>query len=214
LCMLSPLHIPGRTIILYNSKMTAGDPIENLEGGKRANAIRVLVISLIVLVAVAYILFHDMASIRKFIVENGTIGLIVSILVYAVLGATLVPTEPLTILIGAAFSPLIATIAATVGNMLAAMIEYYMGLKISNASSFIENRKKLPFGLGKMPVTSPIFLIFGRMVPGYGSKLVSVISGIYNVPIILYIWTAIIPTALGAAIFAYGGFGILHIFAK
>lgn len=188
------------------------DPIERLEGGKRAQAIRIMLISFIILAVMAYFLFNDMKAIQNFIAENGALGLGVSILVYGVLGATLVPTEPLTVLIGAVFSPLIATIAATVGNTLAAFIEYYLGQRISNAASFEANKHKLPFGLGKMPVTSPIFLIFGRMIPGYGSKLVSVLSGIYKVPMGLYLWTTLVPTILGAALFAYGGFGILHFF--
>ena len=192
--------------------METSDPIADLEGGKRASAIRTLVASLIAVAVIAYLLINDMQQIRDFISDNGALGLGVAILVYGVLGVTLVPTEPITILIGAAFNPLIATIAASLGNTLAAMIEYYLGQRISNASNFMKMREKLPLGLGKLPMTSPIFLIFGRMVPGYGSKLVSVLSGLYHVPIGLYIWTTAIPTVLGAAIFAYGGFSILHLF--
>jgi uncharacterized membrane protein YdjX (TVP38/TMEM64 family) len=192
--------------------MTSGDPIENLEGGKRANAIRMLVITVLAIACVAYLMVHDMKAIHDFISDNGALGLVVSILVYGALGATLVPTEPLTILIGAAFNPLIATIAATLGNLLAALIEYYLGHRISNASNFMKMREKLPFGLGKLPMTSPVFLIFARMVPGYGSKLVSVLCGMYHIPIGLYIWTTLIPTFLGAVIFAYGGFGVLQLF--
>jgi uncharacterized membrane protein YdjX (TVP38/TMEM64 family) len=194
--------------------MQSTDPIENLEGGKKANAIRMLLISVVLLGVITYFLLNDMKAIQNFIAANGTLGLAVSILVYGVLGATLVPTEPLTVVIGAVFSPLIATIAATLGNTLAAFIEYYLGQKISNAASFEANRHKLPFGLGKLPVNSPVFLIFGRMVPGYGSKLVSVLGGVYKVPLGLYLWTTLIPTILGAALFAYGGFGILQLFNK
>lgn len=192
--------------------MTSPDPIENLEGGKRAHAIRLLLISFILLGGIAYLMVNDMETIQAFIAKNGALGLAASILIYGILGATLVPTEPLTVVIGAVFNPLIATVAATLGNTLAAFIEYYLGQKISNAASFEQNRHKLPFGLGKLPVTSPIFLIFGRMVPGYGSKLVSVLGGIYKVPLGLYLWTTLVPTILGAALFAYGGFGILQLF--
>jgi len=192
--------------------MTSPDPIENLEGGKRAHAIRLLFISILILGAIAYLMANDLDLIQNFIATNGALGLTAAILVYGILGATLVPTEPLTVIIGAVFNPLVATIAATLGNTLAAFIEYYLGTRIRNAASFEENRHKLPFGLGKLPVTSPIFLIFGRMVPGYGAKLISVLSGIYKVPLGLYLWTTLIPTVIGAAIFAFGGFGILHLF--
>jgi len=192
--------------------MTTSDPIQDLEGGRRASAIRILVISLLAVAIVVLLLLKDLKAIQAFISDNGAMGLGVGVLVYGLLGATLVPTEPLTILIGAAFNPLIATIAASLGNLLAALIEYYLGNKISNAANFMKMREKLPFGLGKMPMTSPIFLIFGRMVPGYGPKLVSVLGGMYHVPLGLYLWTTAIPTVLGAALFAYGGFGILQLF--
>ncbi len=192
--------------------MTASDPIEDLEGGKQANAIRLLVVTGIAVAGVAYLLVNDMTRIRNFISDNGALGLGAAILIYGILGATLVPTEPLTVLIGAAFNPLIATIAASLGNILAAFIEYYLGQKISNASNFMKMRERLPMGLGKLPMSSPIFLIFGRMVPGYGPKLVSLLSGMYHIPLWLYLWTTAIPTILGAAIFAYGGFSILHLF--
>ena len=39
----------------------------------------------------------------------------------------------------------------------------------------------MPFGLGKFPVDSPSFLIGARVIPGYGSKFVSLISGFYRV---------------------------------
>lgn len=192
--------------------MTSTDPIENLEGGKRASAVRTLVVTFIAVAAAVFLVLRDMRAVQAFIADNGALGIGVAVLVYGILGATLVPSEPLTILIGAVFNPVVATAAATLGNMLAALIEYYLGRKLSNAASFAEKREKLPLGLGKLPVTSPLFLIFGRMVPGYGPKLVSVLAGMYHVPLLRYIWTSAIPTALGAAIFAYGGFGILHLF--
>jgi uncharacterized membrane protein YdjX (TVP38/TMEM64 family) len=192
--------------------MTTGSPIADLEGGKRASAIRLLVISVLAIAGVVFLLLNEMKGIRAFISDNGVLGLGVSVLVYGLLGATLVPTEPLTILIGAAFNPLVATIAASLGNILAAFIEYYLGNKISDASNFMKMKEKLPFKLGTLPMTSPIFLIFGRMVPGYGSKLVSVLGGMYHIPLGLYLWTTAIPTVLGAVIFAYGGFGVLQLF--
>ncbi len=96
--------------------------------------------------------------------------------------------------------------------MLAAMVEYYIGLHVGTATDFEKNRQKLPFGLGKFPVESPIFLILGRMLPGAGPKLVSLLAGVYHVPLFKFIWTALIPTAIGAAIFAFGGFGIFKLF--
>ena len=192
--------------------MAGKEEIARLEGGGRARAVRNLVLSLLIMAAAVFFISKDMEAIKSFILENRELGLFVAVVVYGVLGASLIPSEPLTVLIGAIFGPLIATLIATLGNLLAAYVEYYIGTRVGSAASFTKNREKLPLGLGKLPVHSSAFLILGRMVPGAGPKLVSFLAGVYHVPLLRYLWTTIIPTALGAAIFAFGGFGIFHLF--
>lgn len=192
--------------------MANKEEIARLEGGGRAQAVRNLVLSLLIMAAAVFFISKDMEAIQSFILENQALGLSVAVVVYGVLGASLIPSEPLTVLIGAIFGPLIATLIATLGNLLAAYVEYFIGRRVGTAASFTKNRDKLPFGLGKLPVHSPAFLILGRMVPGAGPKLISFLAGVYHVPLLRYLWTTIIPTALGAAIFAFGGFGIFHLF--
>jgi uncharacterized membrane protein YdjX (TVP38/TMEM64 family) len=186
--------------------------IENLEGGERGKAIRGLVVSLLIVAVAVFFISRDMVAIQQYIRSHQTFGLVVAVGVYAVLGASLIPSEPLTVLIGAIFGPLIATLIATLGNLLAALVEYYIGMRIGKAANFAKKRDQLPFGLNRLPVDSPAFLILGRMVPGAGPKLISFLGGVYRVPMWRYIWTAAIPTALGGAIFAFGGFGIFHLF--
>jgi len=188
------------------------EEIARLEGGGRSRAVRSLVLSLLIMAAAVFFISKDMEAIKSFILQNRALGLSVAVVVYGVLGASLIPSEPLTVLIGAIFGPLIATFIATLGNVLAAYVEYFIGTRVGTAASFTKNRDKLPFGLGKLPVHSPAFLILGRMVPGAGPKLVSFLAGVYHVPLLRYLWTTIIPTALGAAIFAFGGFGIFQFF--
>lgn len=178
---------------------------------KKASPLVVLVVSLLLMVVLILIVSKDMEKVRSFIGSSGWIGLLVSIGLYGLLGASPIPSEPLTVLIAGVFGPLMATVVAGLGNLLAAMIEYFIGGKLGDAASFNERREHLPFGLGRFPVDSPMFLIVARMLPGYGPKFVSVICGIYHVPMWRYIWTAAIPTFIGAAIFAYGGFGLLHL---
>lgn len=181
---------------------------------KKSQPIRVLVISLLILIILVFFISRDMDKIRAFIAGSGWVGLVVSIALYGLLGASPIPSEPLTILLSTIFGPFNATLVAGLGNLLAAVIEYYLGAKIGDAADFKTRREKLPFGLGKVSVDSPVFLIAARMMPGYGPKLVSVIGGVYRVPIWRYIWTAAIPTFLGAAIFAYGGFGLFSLRGK
>jgi uncharacterized membrane protein YdjX (TVP38/TMEM64 family) len=181
---------------------------KTLEGDKKTQPTRVLIISILVLMVILFFVSREMESVKDFIRGSGWIGILVSVGLYGVLGASVIPSEPLTILLSTVFGPFWAMMVAGAGNLLAAVIEYYLGAQLGDATSFAERKSKLPFGLGKLPIDSPAFLIAARMFPGYGPKLVSVLSGIYRVPIVRYIWTAAIPTFIGAAIFAYGGFGL------
>ena len=172
----------------------------------------VLITVLVLILIVILILSRNMDGIREFLLRSGKIGLVISVGLYGLLGASPIPSEPLTVLLSALYGPFYITIVATLGNLLSALVEYYIGRKIGDASDFEKRREKLPFGLGKFPADSVVFLIAGRFLPGYGAKFISVFSGIYHVRLWRYTWTTILSTLIGAAIVAYGGFGILNLF--
>jgi uncharacterized membrane protein YdjX (TVP38/TMEM64 family) len=150
--------------------------------------------------------------IEAFVRQTGFLGPAVIVGLYGLLGVSPIPSEALSLITGAVYGPFLGTFLSFTGNMLAAVIEYYIGSHIGTVADFEEQRKKLPFGLGRFPANSPWFLIFGRLVPGYGGKLVSVIGGIYKVPMWRYIWTAAIPTFVGSAVFVFGGSVLVHGF--
>lgn len=185
-------------------------PTVNEEAKKksRSQSVYVLILSVLIMILAAVFFTQDMNRIKSFISEAGIWGVIISIFLYALLGVTLIPSEPLTLFIGALFGPWLATLIAGTGNTLSAMVEYYLGTHIGSATNFQEKKDKLPFGLGKMKVESPVFLIGARMIPGYGPKIVSMMAGMYRVPILRYLWTTAIPIFCGAAVFAFGGFGL------
>ncbi len=185
-------------------------PTVNEEAKKkgRSQSVYVLILSVLIMILAAVFFTQDMNKIKSFISEAGIWGVIISIFLYALLGVTLIPSEPLTLFIGALFGPWLATLIAGTGNTLSAMVEYYLGTHIGSATNFQEKKDKLPFGLGKMKVESPVFLIGARMIPGYGPKIVSMMAGMYRVPILRYLWTTAIPIFCGAAVFAFGGFGL------
>jgi uncharacterized membrane protein YdjX (TVP38/TMEM64 family) len=179
-------------------------------GTSKTGAWAILLALLILFVAVTFIARQEMAQIREFIGRSGWVGQLATVLIYAVLGATPIPSEPLTILASAVFGPFYAALAASLGNLLSALVEYYIGLQIGNVTSFDEKRGKLPFGLGKMPVDSPIFLIGARNLPGYGGKFVSLIAGMYRVPFSRYLWTTIVAIVPGSVLVAYGGMELIQ----
>ena len=202
---------------LYVSRM----PMQNFQqkttppypnpANKRWQSLAVVIMMILVIYLLAS---NEMAPIKEFIRSHGALGLAVAVVLYGLLGATVVPSEPLTLLLAGVFTPWAATLTATAGNTLAALVEYFIGLKLSHAADFEHRRSRLPFGLGKMPVSSPAFLLIGRSVPGYGSKIVSLLAGVYRVPIFRFIWTTLIPTLVGAAAIAYGGKGLTDLFTS
>ncbi len=185
-------------------------PSTTAENGKsnRSQAVSILIPSVLIMIIAAVLITQDMNKIKAFISQSGGWGILVSILLYAVLGLTLIPSEPLTVFIGVLFGPLLATLIAGVGNTASTLVEYFIGTRIGSAANFEEKREKLPFGLGHRKVDSPLFLIGGRMIPGYAPKVISMLAGIYKVPILRFLWTSAIPNFVGAAILAFGGFGI------
>lgn len=181
---------------------------------KTSKSQSILTLTLITFGIIVLVLFisNEMEAVQEFIRNSGWIGLFISIALYGVLGLSPIPSEPLTVLLSTVYGPLAATMVSGAGNLLAAIVEYFLGERIGNIASFEERKDSLPFGLGKFPVNSVPFLLLARMLPGYGPKFVSVISGVYRVPMVRYIWTAAIPTFLGSALFAYGGFELLNRF--
>jgi uncharacterized membrane protein YdjX (TVP38/TMEM64 family) len=158
-------------------------------------------------VAALYVAKH-VAALEHFITRIGIIGPLISIALQTVFGASPIPTEPLTMINGAVFGPLRGALFSWVGYMLASVIEYFIGTRIGQATNFEEQREKMPFGLGRFPADSPWFLTLARIVPGYGPKMVGIVGGVYHVPLWRFVWTAAIPNAIGALVFAYGGHGL------
>ena len=152
---------------------------------------------------------RELLEIKKLIVNSGPYAILVSTIIFGLLGATPIPSEPFTILFSTLYGPFWAMISTSIGNLLSALVEYFISNRIGNAANFEAWRQKLPFGLGKFPVDSPVFLVGARVIPGYGSKFVSLISGFYRVPLLRYIWTTFIATLLGAVITAYGGYHLV-----
>ncbi len=176
--------------------------------------LKYLRVSLVVLAVVALALIvvsQDMGHLRNLIRQSGWPGLIVAVLLYGLLGPTPVPSEPLTLFICAAFDPLVATLVAGLGNLLASLLEYLIGRTIGDAAEAEKRKQNLPFGLAKAPLDSPVFLIGARLLPFYAPKLVSLISGAYHVPLRRYVWTSAVFTFATAAALAFGGYELLHM---
>lgn len=156
----------------------------------------------------------DFQNIEEKIPTTGIAGPLLSILLMGILSATPIPTDPIVIFNGAIFGPVIGVLVSWMGNNLAAIIEYFIGKGIGQIADFDKQRKRLPFGLDKFPADSAMFLIFGRFIPQFGGKVVSITGGVYHVPFWRYLWTAVVSNLFGSVLLAVGGYEILHNFLK
>ncbi len=167
-------------------------------------------IAILLFVIVIYFLAKHSNLITDVLHKSGPWASIVAILIYPLLALTPITTDPVTVIMSVTYGPLLGAGIALIGNTIAATIEYFLGYKIGKSVNFEERKEKMPFGLGKLPVNSIGFLIFGRMIPGYGGKILSILAGAYEVPIRRYIWTTTVTNFLGSIILAYGGFGLVE----
>lgn len=166
---------------------------------------------ILILIVVIYALSRHTHLIEAILYKSGALAPIVAIIFYPLLAPTPITTDPITVVIGVIYGPLFGVLLAWVGNTLAALVEYYLGTRIEKATNFDKAKEKIPFGLGKLPVNSIGFLVFGRMIPGYGGKVISILAGAYKVPIKRYLWTTAVTNLLGSILLSYGGFGAVRI---
>lgn len=167
---------------------------------------------LLMIVATWLAVTTDLKSLEGFITRHKFLGIGLSFLLYILLGATIIPSEPLTVMIVAIGGVKAAFFLALFGNTMAAILEYYIGGTIGDVSDMQNYQEKMPKWLKKIPMNSPVFLIAGRMLPGYGPKFVSVVCGIYKVPFPLYLWTTMVSNAMGALLIAFGAYGVIQLF--
>jgi len=168
-------------------------------------------IGLIFSIILIYFVAKNLHDVEILIKKSGIAAPLVTIILYGLFALTPITTDPLTIVSGALFGPIFGILISWTGNNLAALIEYYFGTRVAKITNFKMSKKKLPFGINKLPVSSAWFLILGRLIPGYGGKLISVMAGMYHVPLLLYLWTTAFTNLSGSLLLSLGGSQIIHL---
>ena len=187
---------------MYNSHMPKKD----------YTAILLTIIAFAISIAMIVVVGKNEKSLEHIIKSSGLLAPLVTIIVYGILSLTPIPSDPLTLLSGALFGPLLGIFVSWMGNNFAALVEYVAGRGVGAIADFEARKKSLPWGLSKLPVTSPWFLIGGRFVPGFGSKIVSVLAGVYKIGLWKYVWTAAVANIVGSVIYALWGVGLMKLF--
>jgi len=169
------------------------------------------VLSIILLVGLVFAAAKYFRNFEGIILKAGIAGPFVAILLFGILAATPITTDPLTAITGIIFGPILGILVSWTGNNLAAMVEYFLGTHLGRVTNFKKFKKRLPFGLGRFPVDSPSFLLFSRLIPGYGGKVVSIMAGMYHVPMKTYIWVTVLTNFLGSLLLSFGGYHLIKI---
>ncbi len=177
---------------------------------KKLNSVLMIVGSLITLVLIFYVA-QNLRDVERIIRNSGFAGPLVAILLFCIFALTPIPAEPLTLFCVYFFGPIPGSIITWIGGTCAALVEYNFGLHMRKITSIERQLKRLPFGLGNMPVDSPYFLIFGRLIPGFGGKIISLVAGVHHVPMRRYLWTTALTTLMGSILLALGGYHLLRL---
>jgi len=180
---------------------------------KKRNTLWLFAGSLIILIFLFYIA-KNLKDVETIIRNAGFAGPLMAIVLFSVFALTPIPAEPLTVFCLFFYGPIIGSTITWIGGTTAALVEYHFGLHMRRIANIENTIKKLPFGLNKMPVDSPYFLIIGRLIPGYGSKIISLVAGIHHVPVKRYLWTTALTNLIGSILLAFGGYHILRFFGR
>ena len=176
----------------------------------RENYLKFLGLFIILVIAIWVSLRFDFEEIKPIIRQNQSQAIVISLVIYVLFGFTFLPSVPLTLFIAVLIGPFQAAVVAAIGNTIAALCEYHIGKTVGDVVSFEEVRKKLPFGLHKLPVDSPLFLLGARSIPA-GSRAFSVVCGAYQVPMPTYLWTTSVMYFVTSAFLAYGGSKLIEL---
>jgi uncharacterized membrane protein YdjX (TVP38/TMEM64 family) len=90
--------------------------------------------ALFVIVAIIFALTFRLAALTAFLEKYRTFGLVACLFAYVLLSVTPIPSEPVTFLVLAWKGPMAAVILATLGNTLAAMMEFYIGQSLGDVA--------------------------------------------------------------------------------
>jgi uncharacterized membrane protein YdjX (TVP38/TMEM64 family) len=187
------------------------DSIANILNTLRQNKVLQIALILIILAAgLLIMLSFDFQEAKTFLRANRSQAALISVGIYFLLGFTFIPASPLTLFLAVFMGPIETVVIATVGNTLAALLEYQIGTKVGDVFNFEAHMDNLPFRLGELPITSPLLLMSGRLLP-LGKRGFSIVCGAYQVPMGRYLWTTVLMYIINASILAFTGTGLLRL---
>jgi uncharacterized membrane protein YdjX (TVP38/TMEM64 family) len=188
------------------------EPLTHILNTLRHNkAVQIGLVLLFLAVGVLIMISFDLPDAKAFIRAHRGQAALISIVIYFLMGFTFIPASPLTLFLAVFMGPWETVLVATIGNTLAALLEYQIGSTVGDIFNFEAKMQNLPLGLGKLPITSPYLLMAGRLLP-LGKRGFSIVCGAYQVPYGKYLWTTVLMYIINAGFIAFTGTGLLRLF--
>ena len=150
----------------------------------------------------------DWATVEAFMQANPSWTIVISLVVYTLLGLTVIPSTPLVVIVALNIGLIPAILVSGTGQTLASWLEYYQGRLINAAIDLDALRSKLPQKVRDLPIASPMFQLAARVIV---PKPLALLSGVYRVPLGTYLGISFLENTLGSALFALAGLGILNL---
>lgn len=173
-------------------------------------AIQIGLVIVFLAVGILVMVNFNLPDAKAFLRAHRGQAFLIGIGIYFLLGFTFIPASPLTLFLAVFMGPWETIVIASVGNTLAAVVEYQIGLTVGDVFGFESHMHKLPFGLADLPITSPLLLMTGRLLP-LGKRGFSIVCGAYQVPLGKYLWTSVLMYIFNASVIAYTGAGLLKL---
>ena len=150
----------------------------------------------------------DWPTVEAFMQANPSWTIVISLVVYTLLGLTVIPSTPLVVIVALNIGLLPAILVSGAGQTLASWLEFYQGRLINDAIDLDAMKSKLPQKVRDMPIASPVFQLAARVIV---PKPLALLSGAYRVPLGTYLGISFLENTLGSAVFGLTGLGILNL---
>lgn len=182
-----------------------------LEGAQNNKTLRVVFSAALMVIMIVISIKLDINNAEVFLENHQKQAFFIGLMIYFIFSFTFLPTSPLTIFNAILLGPLEAVAISATGNLLSAVVGYFLGKTLVMSQNLENFKNSLPGWARKYDINSPIFIILGRMLP-IGRIPLSYLCGAYRVPFFQYCWSSLVVYIIMASIISFASFGLGHLF--
>jgi uncharacterized membrane protein YdjX (TVP38/TMEM64 family) len=172
---------------------------------------QIAITAILLFVMIIISLSIDINEVQLFLKNHQRQAFFIGILIYFILGFTFLPTAPLTLFNAIILGPFEAVGIAVTGNMISAMVGYQLGKTMVIPKNVDTFKDSLPEWVRKYTVSSPVFLIVGRLLP-IGRLPLSYVCGAFRVPVIRYCWSSLLIYIITASFLSFVSYNLGQLF--